>query len=315
MQTLVVVPTYNEAATVGTVIDRIDELGYDLLVVDDGSPDGTAELVEDAADDRPGIHLLRRTSKDGLGSAYRAGFAWALEQDRYDVVCQMDADLSHEPFDLQHLVAAVADGADVAIGSRYVAGGSTPGWSRSRRWLSRGGNTYMRVVTGVGVKDMTAGFRAWRSDALEQLGLCQTESEGYSFQLETTALAWTQDKRVAEVPIAFSDRVEGDSKMSSAIILEALWRVLILGWRIRRPASIQPGGPQHESTANEQRAAQHEPQPAAHARPGGDQEPVGVDGADGPDLVIDLRDNAAAHRAPADPETQRPVHARPDHRN
>jgi dolichol-phosphate mannosyltransferase len=237
MKTLVVVPTYNEAATIRTVIDNVRALGLELLVVDDGSPDGTAEIVDQAATHDSGIHLVRRTSKAGLGSAYRAGFAWALERDDHDVVCQMDADLSHDPNDLKHLVDAVREGADLAIGSRYVDGGETVGWPPARQRLSKGGNTYMRLVTGIPVQDMTAGFRAWRSEVIEELGLLTTRSEGYSFQLETTALAWMNDKHPTEVPIVFTERTEGDSKMSNAIVLEAIWRVMVLGWRVRRARS------------------------------------------------------------------------------
>jgi dolichol-phosphate mannosyltransferase len=238
MKTLVVVPTYNEAATINTVIQKVDHLGYEILVVDDGSPDATADIVDDASRRANGVHLLRRRSKAGLGSAYRAGFRWALKQNRYDVVCQMDADLSHDPVDLARLVDAVQDGADVAIGSRYVAGGSTTGWPLSRQWLSRGGDAYMRLVTGIGVRDMTAGFRAWRTDSIRDLALCSTESEGYTFQLETTSLAWRNSKHVTEVPIVFTERAEGESKMNWRIIMEALWRVVIMGWRVRRPEAI-----------------------------------------------------------------------------
>jgi dolichol-phosphate mannosyltransferase len=234
MKTLVVVPTYNEAATIQRVIDSVRALDLELLVVDDGSPDGTAEIVEHAATQETGVALLRRSSKAGLGSAYRAGFAWALERGDYEVVCQMDADLSHDPNDLKRLVDAVHQGADLAIGSRYVPGGETVGWPPSRERLSRGGNTYMRLVTGIGVQDMTAGFRAWRAEVIDELDLLATQSEGYSFQLETTALAWMNGKRPIEVPIVFTERTEGASKMSKAIVVEAIWRVMVLGWRVRR---------------------------------------------------------------------------------
>jgi dolichol-phosphate mannosyltransferase len=242
METLVIVPTYNEATTIPTVIASVGDLGFDLLVVDDGSPDGTADIVEEASRQGADVEVLRRSSKAGLGSAYRAGFDWALARGRYDVVCQMDADLSHDPADLKRLVDEVRNGADLAIGSRYVHGGATRGWSRSRHRLSKGGNAYMRVVTGIPMRDMTAGFRAWRTPAIQDLALCSTESEGYSFQLETTSLAWIGDKRMAEVPIVFTERAEGESKMSKAIIAEAMWRVLVLGWRVRRSRPAGRGG-------------------------------------------------------------------------
>jgi dolichol-phosphate mannosyltransferase len=238
MKALVIVPTYNEAATIGAVVENVRALNLQLLVVDDGSPDGTAEIVEQAATRDDGVTLLRRSSKAGLGSAYRAGFAWALEQGDHNVICQMDADLSHDPKDLEPLVDAVYEGADLAIGSRYVPGGETVGWPRSRKRLSRGGNTYMRIVTGIDVQDMTAGFRAWRSEVIDELDLVSTQSEGYSFQLETTALAWMHGKRPTEVPIVFTERTQGASKMSKAIVLEAIWRVMVLGWRVRRARSM-----------------------------------------------------------------------------
>jgi dolichol-phosphate mannosyltransferase len=234
MQTLVVVPTYNEIGTINQVIEVVTAGGFELLVVDDGSPDGTADVVQHAAIRRPGVHLLRRSTKDGLGSAYRAGFAWALRSGRYDVVGQMDADLSHDPHDLTRLLAAIRhEGADVAIGSRYVPDGGIVGWPARRQLLSRGGNRYMRVVTGIPVNDMTAGFRLWRADALAELGLCDTQSEGYSFQLETTVRAHVAGVRIVEVPITFTERQVGASKMNGSVVREALWRVMVWGWQLR----------------------------------------------------------------------------------
>jgi dolichol-phosphate mannosyltransferase len=232
-ETLVVVPTYNEAGTIGAIVNGVAELGYSLLVVDDGSPDGTADIAEQLAG-TTSTHVMRRTSKDGLGAAYRAGFAWGLDRDAYSVICQMDADLSHDPADLSRLVAAVRQRPGVAIGSRYVQGGSTVGWARSRELLSRGGNRYMRVCTGVGVADMTSGFRAWDADVIRGLALCETVSEGYSFQLENTARAWFGGAPITELPITFTERAEGESKMSSSIIVEAMWRVPAMAWHLRR---------------------------------------------------------------------------------
>ncbi|MFA9446919.1 polyprenol monophosphomannose synthase [Egicoccus sp. AB-alg6-2] len=235
MQILVVVPTYNEATTIRAVVDAVTDLGFEILVVDDGSPDGTADLVSAMAVRHGGIHLLRRTSKEGLGSAYRAGFDWALRAGRYDAVAQMDADLSHDPLDLKRLVdTLVEDGADLVIGSRYVAGGSTVGWARRRQWLSRAGNHYMRLMTGIPLRDLTAGFRVWRTRTLADLALTETVSEGYSFQLETVTRAAAAGTRVVEVPIVFTERAEGESKMTGSIAFEALWRVALWGWRLRR---------------------------------------------------------------------------------
>jgi dolichol-phosphate mannosyltransferase len=234
MQTLIVVPTYNEIGTINQVIDAVTANGFELLVVDDGSPDGTADVVQHAAIRRPGVHLLRREAKSGLGSAYRAGFAWALRSGRYDVVGQMDADLSHDPGDLVRLLAAIRlDGADLAIGSRYVPEGGIVGWPAHRALLSRGGNRYMRAITRIPVNDMTAGFRLWRADALAALAICDTQSEGYSFQLETTVRAHAADARIVEVPITFTERQVGVSKMSGSVVGEALWRVMVWGWQLR----------------------------------------------------------------------------------
>lgn len=243
MRALVVVPTYNEAATIERVLETARQVQVDVLVVDDGSPDGTADIVAEAALHTHGIHLLRRDGKSGLGSAYRAGFTWALRSGRYDAICQMDADLSHDPRDLKRLVDALVDGADVAIGSRYVPGGSTRNWPVSRQLLSKGGNTYVRLVTGMRLGDATAGFRAWRSPVVEELHLVETRSDGYSFQLETAVRAWAAGKRFAEVPIEFTERAEGVSKMSSAIVGEAMVRVLGWGWQLRTGWPLRPATP------------------------------------------------------------------------
>jgi dolichol-phosphate mannosyltransferase len=242
MQTLIVVPTYNEIGTIERVIDAVTGQGFELLVVDDGSPDGTAEIVAQAAARRPGVHLLRRGAKSGLGSAYRAGFAWGLRCGRYDVIGQMDADLSHDPSDLGRLRDAIETmHADLVIGSRYVPGGGVRGWPAHRQVLSRGGNRYMRMVSGIGVNDMTAGFRMWRAETLAELGICDTDSEGYSFQLETTVRAHVGDVHIVEVPITFTERQVGQSKMNGAVIREALWRVMVWGWQMRwSPEQLRP---------------------------------------------------------------------------
>jgi dolichol-phosphate mannosyltransferase len=226
---LVVVPTYDEAANITRLLDSVRHAAQfaDVLVVDDNSPDGTAGLVGAHPDFGTRIWLLERSEKDGLGAAYRAGFAWALERD-YDRIAQMDADLSHPPERLPALFAALDD-ADVAVGSRYVAGGGVANWAWQRRLLSWAGNRYVRAVLGTGVHDNTAGFKAFRRSALEEIGVLTSESGGYSFQIENTWRATQAGLRVEEVPITFTDRTEGQSKMSGAIAVEALSRVLL--WR------------------------------------------------------------------------------------
>jgi len=228
-RSVVVVPTYEEAANIDRLLDAIHEMvpDADVLVVDDNSPDGTAALVAERLDFGERVWLLERPGKAGLGAAYRAGFAWALERG-YDRIAQMDADLSHPPERLPALLAALDD-ADLAVGSRYVAEGGVAGWPWRRRLLSWGGNVYVRAVLRTGVRDNTAGFKAFRSDALERIGVLDSESNGYSFQIENTWRAAEAGLRVVEVPITFTDRTAGASKMSGAIAVEALTRVLF--WR------------------------------------------------------------------------------------
>ncbi len=226
---VVVIPTYDEADNIIRVLDEVLAAApfADVLVVDDDSPDGTARLVaaHRAFGDR--VHLLERPGKAGLGAAYRAGFGWTLARG-YDRIAQMDADLSHPPGRLPALFAALED-ADVAVGSRYVVGGGVRNWSWQRRLLSWAGNRYVRLVLGTGVRDNTAGFKAFRREALEAIGVLESESNGYSFQIENTWRARSAGLRVVEVPITFTDRTVGRSKMSGAIAVEALARVLL--WR------------------------------------------------------------------------------------
>ena len=232
MKILVVTPTYNEADNIGHVISLVLALpsSFHLLVVDDGSPDGTGDLVERLAKSHPDrIHLLRRPGKQGLGTAYIAGFRFALEHD-YDMVCEMDADLSHNPNDLPRLTAPIEAGdADVVIGSRYVGGVRIMNWPLSRLILSYSAGIYTRAITRMKINDVTAGFKCFRLDVLKAIDLGRVRSNGYSFQIEMNYIAWKKGFRISEVPIVFTERTEGRSKMSKAIVREATWKV----WELR----------------------------------------------------------------------------------
>jgi dolichol-phosphate mannosyltransferase len=232
VRTVVVLPTYNEAENIEDVLRRartaVPSAG--ILVVDDSSPDGTAKIVEELADEIGDVQVLRRPAKAGLGSAYRFGFAAAMDEGA-DVLVEMDSDLSHDPADLPALLAAVEHGADLAIGSRYVPGGRIPNWSWRRKMLSRWGNRYAAGMLGLAVNDATAGFRAYRATALERIDLSRIRADGYGFQIEMTYRLVQRGGRVVEVPIAFVDRRRGSSKMSSRIVLEAL--ALVTWWSVR----------------------------------------------------------------------------------
>jgi dolichol-phosphate mannosyltransferase len=231
VRTLVVLPTYNESANIVKILERVRAAlpACGILVVDDGSPDGTAELVE-SVEDRD-LSVLRRPGKAGLGSAYRAGFRWGLERG-YDAFVEMDSDFSHDPDALPGLVAPLEQGHEVSIGSRYVPGGSIPNWSWHRHLLSWSGNKYASVVLGLGVEDSTAGFRAYAATVLRRLGLDEVRAEGYGFQIEMTYRAKRVRASIVEVPISFVDRVAGESKMSSWIVIEALG--LVSWWGLLR---------------------------------------------------------------------------------
>ncbi len=242
MKVLVVLPTYNEAANVDRVLRRIRGAvaSATILIVDDGSPDGTAEIAEMAGKELGNIEVLRRHAKSGLGSAYRAGFRWGLSNG-FDALVEMDADLSHDPDALPQLLAPLADGHDVVIGSRYVPGGAIPDWTWHRRLLSRGGNVYASALLGLGVSDSTAGFRAYSASVLERIDLDRVRAEGYGFQIEMTYQAKRAGASLIEVPIRFVDRVDGESKMSMFIVIEALGLVTLWGAqrlveRLRAPA-------------------------------------------------------------------------------
>ncbi len=229
-----VVPTYNEAENLAWVIARLRaaQPGVEALVVDDESPDGTGAVAEGLAAADPGVHVLHRSAKGGLGAAYLAGFAWALERG-YDVIGEMDADGSHQPEELDRLIEAIEQ-ADLVIGSRWVRGGSVVNWPVRRELLSRGGNRYVRLILGVSVRDATAGYRLFRRATLEKIDLAQVRSTGYVFQ---TDLVWRTlhcGLVVREVPIEFVERVRGDSKMSGAVAVESLKRITEWGLRERR---------------------------------------------------------------------------------
>jgi dolichol-phosphate mannosyltransferase len=222
---LVVMPTYNEAATVRKVVERVRAAvpTAEVLIVDDSSPDGTGEIADSLAQLDSHVHTLHRARKEGLGKAYVAGFRWGLER-AFDTFVEMDADGSHQPEELPNLLAALRD-ADVVLGSRYVAGGRVVDWPWHRELLSRGGNRYSRIALGVPLRDITGGYRAYRASALRRLELATVASAGYCFQVDLAWRAVRSGLRVAEVPITFVERTEGASKMSGAIVREALWQV------------------------------------------------------------------------------------------
>lgn len=227
----VVVPTYNERENLPHLAAAVLLHGYSLLIVDDGSPDGTGRIADELAADIDRVQVVHRATKEGLGPAYAEGFDRALS-DGAAVVVEMDADFSHNPADLPRLVAAIDAGADVAIGSRYVPGGSTPDWPPHRRLLSRGGNIYARTMLGIPIRDATAGFRAFRAEALVQLPYRHAQASGYGFQVEMAWRAHQAGLDIREVPIVFRDRQRGSSKMGMPIVLEAMW--LVTRWGLGR---------------------------------------------------------------------------------
>jgi dolichol-phosphate mannosyltransferase len=223
----VVIPTYNERDNLEAIVARLRSAvpAADVLVVDDNSPDGTGEIADKLAATDLHVHVLHRPGKGGLGAAYIAGFGWALERG-YEVLVEMDADGSHDPRDLARMLAALqSEDADLVIGSRYVPGGTTVNWARSREALSRGANAYVRLMCGIEVHDSTGGFRAYRAKTLRMIGLDEVTSQGYCFQIDLTLRTVQEGLKVSEVPITFTERERGASKMSRAIVAEALWRV------------------------------------------------------------------------------------------
>jgi dolichol-phosphate mannosyltransferase len=231
---LVVVPTYNERANLPLVVPAIlqQDPRIEILVVDDNSPDGTGQLADEMAASTPRVHVLHRPSKAGLGKAYLAGFRWALDRD-YDLIFEMDADFSHDPRFLGDFVRAATD-ADVVIGSRYRTGVNVINWPISRLLLSIGANEYARWITGLPLADSTGGFKCFRREVLEAIDLEKVRSNGYAFQIEMSFRAWKKGFRVVEIPIVFTDRVEGQSKMNKRIVREAIWMV----WWLRLQSLI-----------------------------------------------------------------------------
>ncbi len=232
MRTLVVIPTYDEALNLEQVVAGLhtEQPQVDVLVVDDASPDGTGEIADRLAAADPRVHVMHRTGKNGLGAAYRAGFAWGLERG-YDRLVEMDADGSHRAVDLAAMLEASLDGADLVLGSRWIPGGGVVNWPWYRRFISRGGTWYARLMLGIDIKDVTGGYRVFRRHTLERLRLDEVASEGYCFQIDLTRRTMAAGMTVVEVPITFVERERGTSKMSGTIVREALWRVTVWGMR------------------------------------------------------------------------------------
>ncbi len=229
-RTLICIPTYNEREVLPSIVEAVRAAVPDatLMIVDDNSPDGTGAIADGLAAKDPAVRVLHRAGKEGLGAAYLHAFRLALDEG-WERIVQMDADFSHDPKDVPRLLAALADGADLAVGSRYVRGGGTQNWGLGRRLISRGGGTYARVALGTSVHDLTAGFKAWKAETLRGIDLPSVDAKGYGFQIEMTYRTLQNGFRVVEVPILFVDRRVGASKMSGSIFFEALTLV----WRLR----------------------------------------------------------------------------------
>jgi dolichol-phosphate mannosyltransferase len=244
-KTLVVVPTYNERENLLPLVQRLMALPtpVEVLVVDDNSPDGTGQVADELAAAHPSFHVLHRSEKNGLGRAYVAGFKWALERD-YEFIIEMDGDFSHNPDDIPAFLQAAKD-AEVVLGSRYINGIRIINWPLRRLMLSKSAATYVRVITGMPFTDPTGGYKCFRRRALESIQLGEVESNGYSFQIEMTHRIWRQGMRIVEVPIIFTDRFLGHSKMSKDIVREALWMVwkLLFQNRLRRRPTSPPSQP------------------------------------------------------------------------
>ena len=229
MKTLVIIPTYNECENIEKITKEVlqTDRSVDVLVVDDNSPDGTAGIVHSIQSNEPRVHLLLRKNKQGLGKAYIAGFKYAIEHE-YDYIFEMDADFSHDPKAIPKFLEKIQD-CDLVLGSRYLHGVTVINWPLRRLFLSYSANLYSRIVTGMSVKDATGGFKCFRREVLEAIDLDRVKSGGYAFQIEMSFKAWKKGFRIVELPIIFTDRVEGSSKMSKKIIFEAIWMV----WKLR----------------------------------------------------------------------------------
>ena len=232
MKVLVITPTYNESKNILLLVEKIKNISpdSDILVVDDNSPDGTAKIVKNLLKNRNDIFLIERPGKMGLGTAYITGFKWAIDNN-YDIVIQMDADLSHNPKDIKRMLDEIGKN-DLIIGSRYVDGVNVNNWPMSRLLLSYFANIYSRLITGMPIYDSTGGFKCYRIDVLKNIPFNLIKSEGYSFQIETTFYSWKNNYKIKEIPIVFTDRTIGESKMTKKIIYEAIWIVIKL--RIQR---------------------------------------------------------------------------------
>jgi dolichol-phosphate mannosyltransferase len=227
---LVIIPTYNERQNIAKLLDNIIALGVnglEILVIDDGSPDGTADVVESYTAAQNGVSLMKRSKKAGLGTAYVAGFKYALERD-YNCIMEMDADFSHDPKEIPNFITAIED-SDLVLGSRYVQGVNVINWPLSRLILSIGASKYTRIITGMPIKDCTSGFKCFRRQVLESIDLDAINSDGYSFQIEMNFKAWKKGFKVREIPIVFTERAAGSSKMSKKIVREAVWMV----WKLK----------------------------------------------------------------------------------
>lgn len=243
MSNIVLIPTYNESENVPALIRAVSSLPvpFDILIIDDNSPDGTARLVKEMMPSFPNLHLIERPGKMGLGRAYIAGFEWALQRD-YKYICEMDADFSHNPLDLVRLYEACEnDGADLAIGSRYISGVNVVNWPMGRVLMSYIASMYVRLITGMNIRDTTAGFKCYRRNVLKNINPGHIRSIGYGFQIEMKFSTWRLGYKIVEIPIIFTDRKAGTSKMSGGIFNEALWGVLrmkILSY-FRKPVKIE----------------------------------------------------------------------------
>ena len=241
---LVIIPTYNEIENIERIISRVMllEPAFDILIVDDGSPDGTGEVVNNMQKELDGrLHLLERNGKQGLGTAYITGFKWALENG-FEFIFEMDADFSHNPDDLVHLYNACVNGADLAIGSRYVSGVNVVNWPMGRVLISYFASVYVRMITRMKIMDSTAGFKCYRRKVLETIDLQKIRFKGYAFQIEMKFTAWKHGFILTEVPIIFTDRKDGQSKMSGKIVYEAIWGVITMkigSWFKKYPGVVQ----------------------------------------------------------------------------